>query len=377
MTNSIQTKVTIIGAGPSGLGCAALLKKMGIQEKDMIILDKNEVGSSFEAWPKQMKMITPSFPSNGYHQTDLNAITPDSSPAFSLGSEHPSGAQYASYLRNIAKLYELNVRENTVVTEIKPTPSNTFYVHTDNQTKIHTQFVIWAGGEYFFPNKNSFTGSELCIHNSDVYSWDEFEQDEYTVIGCYESGVDAAYHLAKRGKKVTILDEGNPDQGSTYDPSRVLSPFTASRLASLSDLGLVTLETGFKVDSISSTQDGYELISDSGNKHHSPTTPINCTGFITHLGPAQELFDTGEEGFPVLNMFDESTKYRNIFLSGPKLKHGDILLCFIYKFRGRFARPCSIIGAELELDTSVLQEYQQAGMLLDDLTCCEEQECIC
>lgn len=371
-----QVKVAIVGAGPAGLGCAALLKQMGIKNQDLVVLEARSVGSSFEAWPEEMKMITPSFPSNGYHQTDLNAITPDSSPAFSLGKEHPSGKDYAEYLRGIVSHYEIPVREQTPVSHVEPASDEHFILTTGEGKSIQCQYLIWAGGEFSAPRLNGFEGGELCVHNSQVRSWDDLKDDHYAVIGCYESGVDAAYHLAQRGKRVTLIEAGS-DQPDTYDPSRVLSPYTAERLTSMANSDLVELEQGFEVVQVSRTQDGYELLSSTGDRLTSIGTPINCSGFDTHLGPVQALFDLDDDGFPIVNRFDESTRFRNLFLNGPKLVHGAILLCFIYKFRGRFARSCSIIGAEMELDTSILNHYQQAGMLLDDFSCCETQQCFC
>jgi len=334
------------------------------------------VGSSFEKWPQQMRMITPSFPCNGYHQTDLNAITPDSSPGFSLGVEHPSGAEYAQYLRNIVKQYDIDVWENTTVETVSTDFDHSFMIQTKSDENIHTQYLIWAGGEFPAPRKKGFSGSELCLHNSDINSWDECGDEEYIVIGCYESGVDAAYHLAQRGKQVTIVDE-NSAQLDTYDPSLVLSPYTSERLASLNSSGLVNLLQGFKVQTITKTSQGYQIESESGQTLTTKSIPINCTGFDINFGPTEHMFERDKDGFPTLNNFDESTLHRNLFLAGPKLKHGNVLLCFIYKFRGRFATPCRVIGDELELDTSILDQYRMAGMLLDDLTCCEEQECIC
>ena len=39
---------------------------------------------------------------------DLNAITPDTSPAFYLRTEHPTGTDYAKYLVSVSKFFELN-----------------------------------------------------------------------------------------------------------------------------------------------------------------------------------------------------------------------------------------------------------------------------
>lgn len=377
MTDERQkTTVTIIGAGPAGLGCAALLKQMGIKTKDMLVLEAKSVGSSFKAWPEEMRLITPSFPSNGYHQTDLNAITPDTSPAFSLGKEHLSGMEYAEYLRNVVQHYEIRVWEGVSVTTVQPQTEDNYLVSTACGKTIQTRYIIWAGGEYSKPRLAGFEGSDLCLHNSQIKSWDELQDDHYAVIGCYESGVDAAYNLATRGKRVTLVDAGE-DQAKTYDPSRVLSPYTAERLQTMANSDLVELVQNFRVNQVLPSGQGYHLISTQGETLGSLGTPINCTGFDTNLGPVHGLFDYDENGFPLVNKFDESTRHRNLFLAGPKLVHGSILLCFIYKFRGRFAIPCGTIGAELDLNTAVLSHYQQAGMLLDDFTCCETQECFC
>jgi hypothetical protein len=189
--------------------------------------------------------------------------------------------------------------------------------------------------------------------------------------------VDAAFNLASLGKRVTLID-AKEDQLQSYDPSHVLSPYTEERLASIEkNIELVELEQSFRVKTVRAKENGFELISDNGKTLSSVGRPINCTGFNSGLGPVSAFFEMSESGYPIVNKYDESTLQRNLFLSGPKLKHGNVLLCFIYKFRSRFAIPCSIIGAELELDTAILNHYQQAGMLLEDFTCCETQQCFC
>lgn len=374
--NRQTTRVAIIGAGPAGLGCAALLKQMGIADDDMMVLEANSVGSSFQAWPKEMRLITPSFPSNGYHQTDLNAITPDTSPAFITGKEHLSGEEYAEYLRGIVRHYEISVTEQTRVTDVFPIEDGVFLLSINDDEVIEADYVIWAGGEYAAPRMDGFEGSRLCLHNSQVNTWEQCEDEQYVVIGCYESGVDAAYNLAKLGKKVVLLD-ANDEQEDTYDPSRVLSPHTSERVQEMVNSDLVDLVQGFEVKEVVPFEAGYQVTSTKGKTVFSQGTPINCTGFDANLGPVDTLFEMNDEGVPQVNGFDESTRQSNLFLTGSRLVHGSTILCFIYKFRGRFAAPCSVIGSELGLNLSVLSHYQQAGMLLDDLSCCEDQECYC
>ena len=50
-----------------------------------------------------------------------------------------------------------------------------------------------------------------------------------SIIGGYESGVDAAYHLAKRNKKIHLFDLESPDEDSS-DPSVSLSTFSYERM---------------------------------------------------------------------------------------------------------------------------------------------------
>ncbi len=49
---------------------------------------------------------------------DMNAISMDTSPAFTFNEEHISGETYAEYLQVVTNHYELNIFENTVVTNI-------------------------------------------------------------------------------------------------------------------------------------------------------------------------------------------------------------------------------------------------------------------
>lgn len=42
-----KATVIIVGAGPAGLGTAALLKQCGI---DVVVLERGEIGQTFKAW---------------------------------------------------------------------------------------------------------------------------------------------------------------------------------------------------------------------------------------------------------------------------------------------------------------------------------------
>lgn len=91
--------VIIVGAGAAGLGCAKVLADLGIEH---LVVDRYGVGASFRRWPEGMRFITPSFTSNQFGLLDLNAIALNTSPAYSLRREHPSGPLYAAFLEAFA-----------------------------------------------------------------------------------------------------------------------------------------------------------------------------------------------------------------------------------------------------------------------------------
>ena len=110
--------IVVVGAGPAGLGFGVTLRHLEIE--DFVILDRATIGASFLRWPKQMRFITPSFNSNQFGTLDLNAVALHTSPAYSVGVEHPTGEEYAGYLRGIAKHFDLPVETGADVLAVEP-----------------------------------------------------------------------------------------------------------------------------------------------------------------------------------------------------------------------------------------------------------------
>lgn len=228
-SHQVHTQVLIIGAGPAGLGVAVALKRVGAN--DLLIVDAQEIGASFRAWPKGMSLLTPSFYSNSFGLTDLNAIDPETSPADFLRTQHPTGPAYAKYLETVAAHYELPVSTGIQVSKIEPI-SEGFIVHCATVI-IHATYVIWAGGQFSQPRSRDFPGAELAIHSSQVADWAALNGEHFTIIGGYESGIDAALNLISLGKSVRLISRGEPWASDDPDPSRSLSPRTLDRLRDL------------------------------------------------------------------------------------------------------------------------------------------------
>ena len=79
----------------------------------------------------------------------------------------------------------------------------------------------------------------------------------------------------------------------------------------------------------------------------------------------------------MLTLQDESTELPGLFLVGPEIKHNGHLFCYIYKFRQRFAVVARAIAGRLGVDTGPLEYYRTHNMYLDDLSCCDADDCLC
>jgi len=371
-TNDGLYDVVVVGGGAAGVGVAVTLKHAGI--KNFLVLDRHTVGASFAAWPAETRFITPSFPTNSIGMLDLNSIAVGVSPAFSLEVEHPTGEEYASHLRGVSQFFELPVRERTDVLRVTKVGAD-FRVDTAEQT-LRAKHVIWAAGEFQYPRVNGFVGSELCRHTATIASYEDLDGNDFIIIGGYESGVDAAYHLAYHDKRIRLVDKGCPWKDESSDPSVALSTYSLERMREAWFEEQVELLPHTPIASVSRVADGYEVKALDGRWFLTPTPPLLAVGFEGSHTLVADLFERREDGFPVLTEHDESTITPGLFLCGPAVRHDNHVFCFIYKYRQRFAVVAKAIATSLGLPAEELETYRKWGMYLDDLSCCGE-ECVC
>lgn len=365
--------VLVVGAGAAGVGVGVALRDAGVQS--FALLERRTVGASFDAWPAETRFITPSFATNSVGMLDLNSIAVGVSPAFSLGVEHPTGEEYAGHLRGVARYFELPVFERVEVQSIA-TAEGGFVLET-NRDSLRAKHVIWAAGEFQYPLESGFAGIGLCRHTATIPSYEDLEGDGFVVIGGYESGVDAAYHLACGKKQLRLLDAGNPWQSESSDPSVALSPYSLERMRSNAFQQRVSLHPNAPVVSVTCTEAGYSVKTEDGARFDTAQPPLLAHGFAGSHRLVADLFEPREDGFPLLNEHDESTLTPNLFLCGPAVRHGELIFCFIYKYRQRFAVVAKAIATALGLPALGLEMYRTQGMFLDDLSCCSDECAAC
>jgi len=277
--------VVIVGAGPAGIGVGILLQQLGIS---YVLLEKTSIGASFKDWPKETRFISPSFTGNFFRMPDLNAITPDTSPAFDLLTEHPTGKEYAIYLEQVSKFFNLQISTGVEVKSVED-KNGGFFLNT-NKGIYASSFVIWAAGEYKYPKTNSFEGDHRCIHYSEIGSFSHIMGANSVVIGAYESGFDAAINLAKLSKKVTLIDNSNYLELVKSDSSYSLSPFTRDRIKET--LGDIEYFENTSVKEVKFLDSKFIVTTNNEDVFVSDDMPINCTGssgetwdssFLLHL----------------------------------------------------------------------------------------------
>ena len=336
----------IIGAGPAGLGVAIALKQLGV--RDALIVDRHGIGASFERWPRETRFITPSFPAHEFGCPDLNAVTATLSPGAWLGCEHPTGAEYARYLRELATRNELAVQTGIEVRRLTQTPAGLQLETNKGSLEAHT--AVWAAGEFQYPNTHPFPGGELCVHSMTLRSYAELKGPEFLVIGGYESGMDVASHLIAHCAKVRVLDPSAPWERTEGDPSAVLSIKTRTRLLGMQKTGRLILQKCAPVIGVAQSDRGYLVRTADDKEWPSPTPPILANGFRSSLSLIPNAFARDAKERIQLTNEDESTVCPGLFLTGPQVRHGDQLYCFIYKFRTRFPLIARAIATRLALN---------------------------
>ena len=371
--NKDRFDVVVIGGGAAGVGVSIALRHAGIE--NFTILERATIGASFASWPAETRFITPSFPTNSIGMLDLNSIAIGVSPAFSLEVEHPTGAEYASHLRGVAHFFELPVRQETTVHRITKPDSN-FRIDTEDET-LQAKHVIWAAGEFQYPQLSGFPGSELCRHTATVTSYEDLDGDDFIIVGGYESGIDAAYHLSSHDRRVRVFDKNCPWEDESSDPSVALSTYSLERMREEWFEEHVELFPHTPIESVKMVGGQYEVKALDGRTFQTSNRPLLAGGFEGSCKMVADLFEKREDGFPVLNENDESTIVPGLFLCGPAVRHQNHVFCFIYKYRQRFAVVAKTIATSLDLPAEELEMYRKWGMYLDDLSCCGEECATC
>ena len=366
--------VIIIWAGPAGLWLWKKLQELGI---NYVILEKDTIWSSFLNWNNKTKFITPSFPGNAFWNVDLNSIDYSSSPGLFQWKEHLNWLEYSAYLKDFYTKHKLNIHIDQEVLEIKKI--NDIFTIFTKKHKYFSKYICCAMWEFNAPNFWNIIGSDLSIHSSEIKNYDYFKYIYWKIpiIGWYESAIDLAYNLVKLWKEVSIFSRNEIDNFQSSDPSKVLSLISMEKLRTIQQSPLFSF-TKDTLTSLSYVDENY-ILSSQNNTYNFWNKPIFATGFRSSFKPLWNLVSYRNDGYPEVNNFDELKHTKWIFMSGPIIRHEELIFCFIYKFRQRFwiiaLEIAKRLWTNLEYEL-IKKKWKKEWFYLDNLSHCWD-ECIC
>lgn len=197
----------VIGAGQAGLAAAYYLHKKGL--KYLVLEDSNQTAGSWTKYYNSLRLFSPA------RYSSLPGFKFPGNP-----NRYPTRDEVISYLNQYANHYNLNIRTEEKVIEVRKEGSS-FVISTENENVYYSKTVISATGAFSCPNIPKIDGSEIykgkIIHSSQYKNVEEYKNQNIVVVGGGNSAVQIAYELSKVSN-VSIATR-NP---ISFKPQRIL-----------------------------------------------------------------------------------------------------------------------------------------------------------
>jgi len=307
--------VVVIGAGPQGLAAAAHLLERG--ETPLVLEAGSGAAAAVSAWG-HVRLFSDWSELVDAAAVRLLAPTGWVRPA----PGYPTGAQWISaYLAPLAAALGDHIRFDTRVTGVgrkgrdrlvdAGRAEQPFSVHvTDaagNESRVDARAVIDASGTWSQPNPAGADGlpamgehassDRILYRIPDFARPDPFAGRHTVVVGSGHSAVTAVNELARiakrtPGTRVTWAmrrgSVGNTFGGGDADelPARGALGLRARQAV---DAGLIDLVTGFRVESIVTTERGVVLAAEDSRELPAANTVVVLTGFRPDLSFLSEI----------------------------------------------------------------------------------------
>lgn len=184
--------VAIVGAGPVGLELAVALKRAGI---DYVQFDKGTIGQTMFWWPPQTQW----FSSN-------ERIAIAGVPLLTTDQRKATREEYLTYLRTVARAFDLKVRTHEPVTDITR-DGDGFVITSTHGQQTHTcraQKVVLAVGDTEMPKRLEIPGEGLPHVTHVLEEPHKYFQRRLLIVGGKNSAVEAALRCWHAGVEVTL-----------------------------------------------------------------------------------------------------------------------------------------------------------------------------
>jgi thioredoxin reductase (NADPH) len=190
---SESSPVAIVGAGPTGIACAAELLR---REIPAVCYEKAFLLHSIHAFPEQMRW---------YSTRDLLDIA---GVPFSVPDAHPTRLETLAYYRGVAERFGVRVAAETEIREITPHPGGGLRIEAVRRgegASFVAPAAILATGFFDNPRRLGVPGDPLPQVHSRYVSGYPFHGRNVVVVGGKNSACEAALDLYRHGARVTLL----------------------------------------------------------------------------------------------------------------------------------------------------------------------------
>ncbi len=284
----INTDICIIGAGPVGLFAVfeAGLLKMRCHLIDVL----PQVGGQLsEIYPHKPIYDIPGYPSITAQElidNQLEQIKPFA-PTFTLGER---------------------------VEHIEKQDDGSFIISTSDQTKVHAQVIVIAGGlGCFEPRKPEIQNLHLYEGMGVDYMVKDpakYKDKRIVIAGGGDSALDWTYHLADIAQQVTLIHRSDSFRGA---------PDSAEKVFKLAQQGKINLLLSHNLSNIQGN--GSLMAIETVNKEKE-TIAVEADYFIPLYGLTPKLGPIADWGLNIdknaieVNTFDYSTNVERIYAIG-------------------------------------------------------------
>jgi putative flavoprotein involved in K+ transport len=197
--HAVDWSTIVVGAGPAGLGTAAMLRKRGVPT---LIVDRaNAVASSWHARYDGFRLNTSSWfsylPGRRFPRT---------------AGQWPSRESLVSYYETYAHENELEIQLNTEVVRIER--DKDLWLLRTSQREMRSRNVVVATGRDHtpvippWPGKNDYGGE--MIHSAEYKNARPYLDKKVLVVGPGNSGFEIADQLSRGGAAMTWLSIRTP-----------------------------------------------------------------------------------------------------------------------------------------------------------------------
>jgi thioredoxin reductase (NADPH) len=196
--SSEPSPVAIVGAGPTGIACAAELQRRGI---GAVCFDRGGILDTIYRFPEEMRWFS---------TRDLLDIA---GVPFASPDAHPTRLETLAYYRGVAERFGVRVVAETRVDRVAPRPAGGLAVEAESRGRVlafDAPAAILATGFFGNPRRLEVPGEELPHVHSRYVSGYPFHGRDVVVVGAKNSASEAALDLYRHGARVTLVVRG-PD----------------------------------------------------------------------------------------------------------------------------------------------------------------------